>query len=88
MEKKFLLPIIFVKTLVKNGFCCIVVGNSSYGGVIFPADLILADYAKRIGFTVDKIEIDRYIITSSQQYEKTKKAGKFQRESIVCLIKK
>ncbi len=76
------------RVLVKNGFCCIVVGNSSYGGVIFPADLILADYAKRIGFTVDKIEIDRYIITSSQQYEKTKKAGKFQRESIVCLIKK
>ena len=76
------------RSLAKGGFCCIVVGNSSYGGVIFPADLILADYAERIGFKIDKIVVDRYIITSSQQYEKTKEAGRFQRESIVCLVKK
>lgn len=75
------------KVLNDKGFCCIVVGNSAYGGIIFPADLILAEYAEMIGFKVDKIEVDRYIITSSQQYEMTKESGKFLRESIVCLTK-
>ena len=75
------------KVLNDKGFCCIVVGNSAYGGIVFPADLILAEYAEMIGFKVDKIEVDRYIITSSQQYEITKESGKFLRESIVCLTK-
>lgn len=75
------------KALDDKGFCCIVVGNSAYGGIVFAADLILAEYAKQIGFTVDKIEVDRYIITSSQQYEITKETGKYLRESVVCLIK-
>ncbi len=75
------------KVLNDKGFCCIVVGNSAYGGIVFPADLILAEYAEMIGFKVDKIEVDRYIITSSQQYEMTKESGKFLRESIVCLTK-
>ena len=75
------------EVLKKGGFCAIVVGNSAYGGVVLPTDLILAEYAEKIGFTVDKIEVDRYIITSSQQYEKTKQEGKFLRESVICLIK-
>lgn len=75
------------KALDDKGFCCIVVGNSAYGGIVFAADLILAEYAEQIGFTVDKIEVDRYIITSSQQYEITKETGKYLRESVVCLIK-
>lgn len=75
------------QVLEEKGFCCIVVGNSAYGGIIFPADLILSEYAEKIGYTVDKIEVDRYIITSSQQYEITKEAGKYLRESVVCLVK-
>ena len=75
------------KALNTKGFCCIVVGNSAYGGIIFPADLILAEYAEKIGFEIDKIEVDRYIITSSQQYEMTKETGKYLRESVVCLVK-
>lgn len=75
------------EVLCEKGFCSIVVGNSAYGGIIFPADLILAEYAERIGFTVDKIEVDRYIITSSQQYAMTKESGKYLRESVLCLIK-
>ncbi|MBQ6895543.1 MAG: DNA adenine methylase [Clostridia bacterium] len=75
------------RVLNDKGFCCIVVGNSAYGGIVFPADLILAEYAEMIGFKVDKIEVDRYIITSSQQYEMTKENSKFLRESIVCLTK-
>lgn len=75
------------KILDDKGFCCIVVGNSAYGGIVFPADLILAEYAEKIGFIVDKIEVDRYIITSSQQYEMTKETGRYLRESVVCLVK-
>ena len=75
------------KALNDKGFCCIVVGNSAYGGIVFPADLILAEYAEKIGFKVDKIEVDRYLITSSQQYEMTKETGKYLRESVVCLVK-
>ena len=74
-------------SLEQDGFCAIIVGNSSYGGIIFPTDLILAEYAEMIGFKVDKIEVDRFIITSSQQYEMTKENGRFLRESVVCLIK-
>lgn len=70
-----------------NGFCSIIIGNSAYGGIVFPADLILADYAKSIGFKVDKIEIDRFIITSSQQYKITKGARNYLRESVICLVK-
>lgn len=76
------------EVLENKGFCCIVVGNSAYGGIVFPADLILSEYAENIGFTVDKIEVDRYIITSSQQYEMTKECGNYLRESVICLIKK
>lgn len=73
--------------LEKDGFCCIVVGNSAYGGIIFPSDLILSDFASYVGFEVKKIEIERYIITSSQQYEMTKESNKFLRESVICLVK-
>ncbi len=35
------------KALNDKGFCCIVVGNSAYGGIVFPADLILSEYAEK-----------------------------------------
>lgn len=74
-------------SLKSGGFCAIVVGNSAYSGIIVPTDLILSLYAESIGFKVEKIEVDRYIITSSQQYEKTKENGKYLRESVICLTK-
>ena len=73
--------------LEKDGFCSIIVGNSAYGGIVFPTDLILADFAESIGFKVDKIDVYRYIIPSSQQYNETLKNKKYLRESVVCLIK-
>ena len=76
------------KSLKNNGFCAIVIGNSSYGGVVFPTDLLLAKFAQKIGFEVDKIEVDRFIITSSQQYFETIESKNYLRESIVCLKKK
>lgn len=75
------------KVLEDKGFCSIIVGNSAYGGIIVPTDLILAQYARKLGFVVDKIEVDRYIITSSQQYETTKENKKYLRESLICLKK-
>ena len=74
--------------LETGGFCAIVVGNSSYSNVVFPTDLLLAEYAERIGFKVDEIFVDRYIITSSQQYDETRNLKDYLRESIVCLQKK
>jgi DNA modification methylase len=75
------------RVLEDEGFCSIIVSNSAYGGVIVPTDLILAEYAEKLGFEVEKIEIDRYIITSSQQYEATKENKQFLRESLICLKK-
>lgn len=75
------------ESLEVDGFCSIVVGNSAYGGIIFPTDLLIAKYAESIGFLVDKIEVDRYIITSSQQYHITLDTKKYLRESVVCLVK-
>lgn len=75
------------QALKKNGFCCIIVGNSSYGGVVFPTDLLVSDIASKIGFIVEKIDVDRFLITSSQQYEKTLEVRKYLRESVICLRK-
>lgn len=76
------------RVLENNGFCAIVVGNSSYSNIVFPTDLLLAEYADSIGFTVDQIIVDRFIITSSQQYDNTKYLKDYLRESVVCLQKK
>lgn len=76
------------KVLEKDGFCSIIVGNSSYSNIVIPTDLLFAEYAETLGFEVDKIIVDRYIITSAQQYESTKEYKKYLRESIVCLKKK
>lgn len=75
------------RALKKGGFDVIVVSNSAYAGQIIPTDLLLARYAKKIGFKVKEIDVARYIITSSQQYEKTRKYKKYLRESIIYLQK-
>lgn len=76
------------KVLRKNGYCNIIIGNSAYSGIVFPSDLLFADYASYIGFEIISVEIDRFIVPSSQQYNSLKKSKKFLRESIVCLKKK
>lgn len=74
-------------TLKPGGHCAIVVSNSAYAGVIVPTDLFLAMIAERLGFEVEEIEVERLIITSSQQYKKTEHLRKYLRESIVKLKK-
>lgn len=76
------------KVLERDGFCSIIIGNSSYSNVVIPTDLLFAEYAERLGFEVDEIIVDRYIITSAQQYESTKEYKNYLRESIVCLKKR
>lgn len=73
--------------LVSGGHCAIVVSNSAYAGVIIPTDLFLAMIGERLGFEVEEIEVQRLIITSSQQYKKTEHLRKYLRESIVKLKK-
>jgi len=75
------------KVLKRGGFCCIIVSNSAYGGIIVPTDLLLARYAEKIGFKVRELDVARFIITSSQQYEKTRKYKKYLRETIIHLVK-
>ena len=67
--------------------CMIVVSNSAYAGIVIPTDILLAQIAERIGFTVNEIEVERLIITSSQQYKKTEHVKKYLRESIVKIQK-
>lgn len=76
------------EVLEVEGFCTIVVSSSAYAGVVVPTDLILANMAERIGFSIPKIDVARYIITSSQQYDKTLYARKYLRESIIYMEKK
>ncbi len=73
--------------LKPEGHCAIVVSNSAYAGIVIPTDLFLAKIAQNIGYKIEEIEVERLIITSSQQYQKTKSIRKYLRESIVKLSK-
>lgn len=73
------------KVLEKDGRCVIIVGNSAYGGVLIPTDLLLAKIGARIGFTVDCIKVARHLTTSSQQKKSLKPIKGYLRESLVCL---
>ncbi len=74
-------------SLKNGGHCDIVVSNSAYAGIIIPTDIFLAMIAEKIGFKVVRIDVERLIITSSQQYKKTEHLKKYLRESIVKLEK-
>jgi len=71
----------------KGGLVGIVVGNSAYTGVIIPTDLLIAEMARNIGFTVEKIYITRHLTTSSQQKKELEPLKSYLRESVVLLKK-
>jgi hypothetical protein len=71
----------------KGGYVGIVVGNSAYSGVIIPSDVLIADIAKEIGFTVKNIFVTRHLTTSSQQKKELVVLNNYLRESIVLLEK-
>jgi len=74
-------------SLKPGGFCCIVVSNSIYGGILIPTDLLLAQIAARLGFEIEFLEVDRWVIPSSQQYNKTLPLHKFIRETLIHMRK-
>lgn len=69
--------------LRKNAKLGFVVGNSFYGGIPVPTDLLLADLGEQAGYTVDEVRVYRGVIPSSQQYKKLGKNRKYMRESLV-----
>jgi DNA modification methylase len=75
------------KQTTKGGYVGIVVGNSAYSGVIIPSDVLIADIAKEIGFTVKNIFVTRHLTTSSQQKQELEVLKIYLRESIVLLEK-
>lgn len=85
-EMEQLLESLYEKTK-KGGYCVIVVGNSSYGGLAVPTDIILAEIGKNIGFTVQEIIVARRNETSSQQYSKIGNLIEFVRESLIIFKK-
>lgn len=70
-----------------DGKCAIVVGNSAYGNIIIPTDLLLAQIAEKSGFTCEEIRVARFNETSSQQQLKLGGFKKYLRESVVILNK-
>jgi DNA modification methylase len=85
-EMEQLLVSLFERT--KNGgYCVVVVGNSSYGGLAVPTDIILAEIGKNLGFTVLEIIVARRNETSSQQYDKIGNLIEFVRESLIIFKK-
>lgn len=64
----------------------IVVGNSSYGGLPIPTDILLSEIAEKLGYTFIGIEVYRKLSTSSQQLKLlTNEEKNFLRESLIIL---
>jgi hypothetical protein len=71
----------------EDGRCIIVIGNSAYGGVLVPSDLLLAQIAASIGLEVEKIVVTRHLTTSSQQKKILEPIKEYLRESVIYLRK-
>jgi hypothetical protein len=85
-DMETLLRNLFIKT-DKNGRVAIVIGNSAYGGIIVPSDLLVAEIAEKIGYKVENIIVTRHLTTSSQQRKYLTDVMNYMRESIVILKK-
>lgn len=70
-----------------GGYCVIVVGNSSYGNIAVPTDIILAEIGEKAGFKTKEIIVGRTNETSSQQHSKLGEFRNYIRESLVILQK-
>ncbi len=81
-----LLKMLYQKTK-DEGYTVIVVGNSAYGNLTIPVDIILSQLGKKVGFTVKEIIVARRNETSSQQYNKLGSLLEYIRESIIVLKK-
>ena len=69
-----------------EGKVFLVIGNSCYGGIPLPTDLLLADIARNLGFQVEKITVLRQMMTSGQQWKIIDfESKRFLRESVLTL---
>jgi hypothetical protein len=71
--------------LVPGGQCCVVVGNSAYGGVIIPTDQIVARLGLAAGFDAAAVVPVRHLTVAPQQRNELRGREGLMRESIVVL---
>ena len=73
------------KSLLSNGRCFIVVGNSAFAGVIIPTDVILANLGLECGFEKAEILVARHLTVAPQQRNQLSQLQDNMRESVVVL---
>lgn len=71
--------------LVQGGQCCVVVGNSAYGGVIIPTDEIIARIGLDAGFGEAAVVPVRHLTVAPQQRNGLRGREGLMRESLVVL---
>jgi DNA modification methylase len=72
------------KILKNNSICAVIVGNSCYGEIPIPTDLLLGKLAEESGFNFKEIRIMRRLMTSPQQLDRLD-SRKLLRESMIIL---
>jgi site-specific DNA-methyltransferase (adenine-specific) len=73
------------RVLVPDGRCCVVVGNSAYGGVIIPTDSLVARVGLEAGFGQASVVPVRHLTVAPQQRRSLQGLEAWMRESIVVL---
>jgi len=74
------------RLLVAGGRCCVVVGNSAYGGVIVPTDALVARLGLDAGFQRAVVVPVRHLPVAPQQRRALQGGGeRWMRESVVVL---
>ena len=71
--------------LVPGGQCCVVVGNSAYGGVIIPTDVLIARLGVAAGFDMATVVPVRHLTVAPQQRNDLQGREELMRESVVVL---
>jgi site-specific DNA-methyltransferase (adenine-specific) len=73
------------RVLVPGGECCVVVGNSAYGGVIIPTDALIARLGRAAGFENATVLPVRHLTVAPQQRNELRGQEDLMRESVVVL---
>jgi hypothetical protein len=71
--------------LTPGGHCCVVVGNSAYGGVIISTDELIARLGLAAGFDAATVVPVRHLTVAPQQRSELRGREGLMRESIVVL---
>ncbi len=73
------------RVLAPGGRCCVVVGNSAYGGVIIPTDALVARLGLDAGFGGATVVPVRHLTVAPQQRNELRGREARMRESVVVL---